>query len=108
MQYNARQCISVKPYAGLRTIGSVWSVKEDMSAPDAAIVTKLRKFVEELSDCVDLQFSADPSLPKLPVDPRDRSSTAGTAHYMLLVASIDQQELGGASENARKLLVSCH
>jgi uncharacterized protein (TIGR02757 family) len=77
-----------------------------MSSADAATLDKLRQFVQEFSDVVDLQFSTDPNLPKLPVDPRDKSPR--TAHHMLLVASIDQRTLVGASENARALLVRFH
>jgi len=79
-----------------------------MSAVDPQTVSKLRKFVEELSDVVDIQFSDDPSLPKLPVDPRDKSNSTRTAHHMLLVASVDQRALVGVAENARRLLVHCY
>jgi uncharacterized protein (TIGR02757 family) len=68
------------------------------------VVSALRRFVDMLSNVVDVQFSEDSGLPRLPIDPRDRSQFARTAHYMLLVASIDQRRLVGAAENARRLM----
>ena len=69
---------------------------------------KLREFVQQLSDIVDVQFSQEPSLTKLPIDPRDKSMSSRTAHHMLLVASVDQRSLVGVAENARRLLCHCH
>lgn len=75
---------------------------------DQEMLARIRRFVQELSNVVDVQFSEDLGLPKLSINPRDKSQSRVTAHYMLLVASIDQGRLVGRAENARRLLVHCH
>ncbi|HIP90321.1 MAG TPA: DUF2400 family protein [Candidatus Nanopusillus sp.] len=73
---------------------------------DRKLIELLKKFVEIHSHTPDLQFDPyiDPVIPIYPYsqDPRERRRTA---HYLLLVASIDEGKIVGKSENARKLLV---
>jgi len=69
---------------------------------------RIKAYVNALSDVVDLQFREDESLPRLPIDVRsvDKAEDSRVAHYLLLVASIDQGRLVGAAENARSIV--CH
>jgi len=73
---------------------------------DQELVDLLKRFIESNSIVPDLQF--DPNIqPKLPVDPysEDYNEKKRTAHYLLLVASIDEGNVVGAADNARKLMV---
>mgnify|MGYP000194444014 CR=1 FL=1 len=73
---------------------------------DHELVEMLKSFIEKNSGVPDLQF--DPALePKLPIDPysRDYKERKRTAHYLLLVASIDEGNVVGVADNARKLIV---
>jgi len=81
------------------------SAKDCLSS---ARLDRIKAYVSALSDVVDLQFREDESLPKLPVDVRsvDKAESSRLAHYLLLVASIDQGRLVGAAENARSIV--CH
>ena len=76
---------------------------------DEEIIRMLREFVERNSTIIDLQF--DPRLPpKLPIDPwaKDYTSRMRTAHYFLLVASVDERGVIGRAENARYLIAELH
>ncbi len=76
---------------------------------DYELVEMLRSFIEKNSRVPDLQF--DPALePKLPVDPYSRNyeERKRTAHYLLLVASIDEGNVIGRADNARKLIASLY
>lgn len=73
------------------------------------LISRLIRYVEEKSKTVDLQF--DPGLlPTLPFDPysSDPSLRSKIAHYFLLVASVDEGNVVGAADNARRLLAGCH
>jgi len=73
------------------------------------IMSMLREFVERNSNIIDLQF--DPRLPpKLLIDPwsKDYRSRMRTAHYFLLVASVDERGVIGRAENARYLIAELH
>jgi len=73
------------------------------------LLSRLVKYVDEKSNVIDLQF--DPQLhPPLPYDPysTDPSVRKRLAHYLLLVASVDEGNVVGAAENARKLMVGCY
>jgi len=71
--------------------------------------TLLREFVKSNSNVVDIQWDRKMS-PKLFLDPRstDYEERRKVAHYFLLVASINDYEVVGIAENARKLLVHFH
>jgi len=86
----------------VQTTGASQQIDRSDARPS---VSALRQFVDMLSNVVDVQFSEDSDLPRLPIDPRDGSQFRRTAHYMLLVASIDQRRLVNAAENARRLMV---
>jgi hypothetical protein len=69
----------------------------------------LTEYVNQKSNVVDLQF--DPtSKPPLPFDPysEDPIEQRRIAHYLLLVASVDEGNVVGTADNARKLLVALH
>jgi len=69
----------------------------------------LIEYVNAKSNEVDLQF--DPRLyPPLPYDPcsKDPRVQRKVAHYLLLVASLDEGNIVGEAGNARKLLVGCY
>lgn len=69
----------------------------------------LTKYVNSKSKVVDLQF--DPTIPpSLPFDPysEDPFERKKIAHYLLLVASLDEGNVIGEADNARKLLVRLH
>ncbi|HIQ32135.1 MAG TPA: DUF2400 family protein [Methanothermococcus okinawensis] len=70
------------------------------------LIELLKRFVEKHSNTPDLQFDPDRP-PKLPIDPysTDPRERRRTAHYLLLVASIDEGNVVGRADNARKLLV---
>ncbi|WP_456330624.1 hypothetical protein [Archaeoglobus sp.] len=73
---------------------------------DRELIEMLKRFIEDNSRIPDLQF--DPNMqPKLPVDPYsdDYEEKKRTAHYLLLVASIDERYVVGVADNARKLMV---
>jgi len=73
------------------------------------LLSRLVKYVDENSNITDLQF--DPKLqPTLPYDPysADPFVRKKLAHYLLLVASVDEGNVVGAAENARKLMVGCY
>jgi len=73
------------------------------------IIPMLREFVNRNSTIIDLQF--DPRLPpKLLIDPwsKDYRSRMRTAHYFLLVASVDERGVIGRAENARYLIAELH
>jgi len=70
---------------------------------------RLIEYVKAKSNIVDLQF--DPTkLPQLPLDPysKDPMERQRIAHYLLLVASVDEGNVVGEADNARKLLVGLH
>ncbi|RLI82469.1 DUF2400 domain-containing protein [Archaeoglobales archaeon] len=70
------------------------------------LIELLKVFIERNSNVPDLQF--DPNLkPKLPIDPYSKNyeERKRTAHYLLLVASIDEGNVVGVADNARKLIV---
>jgi len=73
---------------------------------DRKLIELLKKFVEIYSHTPDLQFDPciDPVIPIYPYS-QDYEERRRTAHYLLLVASIDESRIVGKSENARKLLV---
>lgn len=73
---------------------------------DRELIEFLKKFVEINSYTPDLQFdpSIDPIIPIYPYS-HDLRKRRKTAHYLLLVASIDEGNVVGRSENARELLV---
>lgn len=80
-----------------------------MPAETEEIVRLLKDFVEKSSNIMDLQF--DPRLPpKLLLNPwaEDYESKKRTAHYFLLVASIDERGVVWRAENARCLIVELH
>ncbi|MGD0549252.1 MAG: DUF2400 family protein [Candidatus Bathyarchaeia archaeon] len=69
----------------------------------------LIKYVKSKSNLIDLQF--DPVIPpQLPFDPysEDLLERKKIAHYFLLVASVDEGNVIGEADNARKLLVRLH
>jgi len=69
----------------------------------------LKDFVERNSNIKDIQF--DPRVPpKLLIDPysKDYEEKRKVAHYFLLVASIDEGNVIGRAENARRLMVYLH
>lgn len=73
----------------------------------------IKEFVERFSHLVGFQWGRGPSretFPKLPVEPysKDYEERRKAAHYFLLVASVDEDELVGRAENARRLLVKLH
>jgi len=73
------------------------------------IIPLLKEFVKRNSCVKDLQF--DPNIPpKLQFDPYSQSyeEKRKIAHYFLLVASIDEGNIIGRAENARRLLVCLH
>lgn len=73
------------------------------------IIPLIKEFVDRNSKIKDLQF--DPNIPpKLPFDPYSKSyqDKKRIAHYFLLVASIDEGNVIGRAEYARKLLVYLH
>ena len=71
--------------------------------------TQIKAFVEALSSIPDLQFNPDVD-PHLLFDPYDRAGTIPslTAHYFLLIASVDAGFAIGLPENARRLGVFLH
>lgn len=73
---------------------------------DRELIELLKRFVEKHSNTPDLQFDPDKP-PKLPIEPysTDPRERRRTAHYLLLVASIDEGNVVGRADNARKLLV---
>lgn len=73
------------------------------------LISRLVRYVKKESKTIDLQF--DPKLlPSLPFDPysSDPSLRSKIAHYFLLVASVDEGNVVGAADNARRLLAGCH
>ena len=73
------------------------------------LISRLVRYIEKQSNIIDLQF--DPKiLPPLPFDPysSDPSLRSRIAHYLLLVASIDEGNVVGPADNARRLLARCH
>lgn len=76
---------------------------------DHELIEMLKNFIEKNSRKIDLQF--DPSHEsKLPIDPYSKSyqEKKRTAHYLLLVASIDEGNVVGKADNARKLIVNLY
>ncbi|MBW9219883.1 DUF2400 family protein [Methanothermococcus sp. SCGC AD-155-N22] len=73
---------------------------------DRKLLELLKKFIEIHSNIPDLQFNPDIH-PKLPINPysKDHREKRRTAHYLLLVASIDEGNIVGRADNARKLIV---
>jgi len=70
---------------------------------------RLIEYVNANSNIVDLQF--DPTKqPPLHFDPcsEDPSERRRIAHYLLLVASVDEGNVVGEADNARKLMVGLH
>jgi hypothetical protein len=85
----------------------VIGTSDSISAAD--LRASLIEYVEKNSGVIDLQF--DPTLrPPLPFDPysEDSSERRKIAHYLLLVASVDEGNVVGEADNARKLLVGLH
>jgi hypothetical protein len=73
------------------------------------VVSHLTEYVNLKSNVIDLQF--DPvRQPTLPFDPysSDVSERRKIAHYLLLVASVDESNVVGIADNARALLVALH
>jgi hypothetical protein len=69
----------------------------------------LTAYVNRESNVVDLQI--DPQgQPSLPIDPysADRSERKKIAHYFLLIASVDEGNVVGLADNARKLIVALY
>jgi hypothetical protein len=66
-------------------------------------------YVEKNSGTIDLQFNptAQPPLPFYPYS-EDSSERRKIVHYLLLVASVDEGNVVGEADNARKLLVGLH
>jgi hypothetical protein len=70
---------------------------------------RLIEYVNAKSNIVDLQF--DPTKqPPFPFDPNseDPSERRRIAHYLLLVASVDEGNVVGEADNARRLMVGLH
>jgi hypothetical protein len=70
---------------------------------------RLIEYVNANSNIADLQF--DPTKqPPLPFDPysEDPSERRRIAHYLLLVASVDEGNVVGEADNARRLMVGLH
>ena len=69
----------------------------------------LKQFVERNSNVTGIQW--DPEMyPKLLIKPysKDYEERRRTAHYFLLVASVDESRVIGRAENARALLIHLH
>jgi len=76
---------------------------------DQGTIYNLKKFIENYSKVIDLQFN--PSIePKLPIDPysKDYNERNRTAHYLLLVASINEGNIVGVADNARILIAKLY
>jgi hypothetical protein len=73
------------------------------------LVSLLAKFVDMNSDVVDVQWDRRMS-PRLLLNPYSEDSQEKTlvAHYLLLGASVLEDEVVGFSENARMLLIHLH
>lgn len=73
------------------------------------MLSALKRFVETNSNVVDVQWDRRMS-PKLLVNPysEDYEERKTAAHYLLLAASILEEEVVGFHENARRLLVYLH
>jgi len=73
---------------------------------DQEIVSLIKQYVKDHSRTVDLQFDSKKE-PKLPIDiySSNYREKKKVAHYLLLVASVDEFRLVGKAENARRFLV---
>jgi hypothetical protein len=97
--------------AGYHALMHYWKVVISTSSSNSMVGVRARliEYVDKNSRVVDLQF--DPTAqPSLPFDPysEDSSERRKIAHYLLLVASVDEGNVVGEADNARKLLVALH